>query len=289
MGQFLGFVAALQQHTPRDPFNGFTAAALMKPGVFTEAENLKLAEHQFVEGLWSMSVDTAGVPNEAKMHEMENGVLRSAMFVPSYLSLVAQAHEFMAYLDKQKIAYDPRPMQMLIGEAVTQMRTTFLGGGGIGRVKDDTKKLGTVGGVTSNDLWATRDYTKPLPDYFAPAGTMPEPEKDKNQFNSLREILAMNVPGGYHFDTGEPKVWPSESRIAAADIAAAEAKKAWRLWSAVYLKRIANMLGLGDAEDVFVTDFQKVGTGEISPWVNGPLPVIRRAAESGVARLARAN
>jgi hypothetical protein len=292
MAKFQGLVAALQQFTAREVFGGFTSAALLKPGVFTQADSLRVAEHQCIEGVWEAMPDTANtlpvgetkdLPDEQKaVRGLQYAVLASADFVPSYLSILGQTQAFSYYLDLRHVSYDPRPLQMLTGEAAKQLRLGFLrlpAGAGAGRVRDEAARYSALGGVSPLDLWSDRDFTKPLPDWFMNAGQMPEPEKDKGEFEALRSMMALGVPGGYIVDKDDPKVWPSESGIAAADMGSFEAYKGWLMWRNIHLQWVADLLGYRSAADLLLADYSKVGAGELSTWAYGRLAPPRKMAD----------
>jgi hypothetical protein len=193
-------------------------------------------------------------------------------------------YEFMHDLDRRGRPYDPRLPQMLIGDSIAQMRLAFMGGPPrVDRVKEEAVRLTQLGGASAHDLWSSRDYTKPLPDYFLPAGTMMEPDKDTEAWKVMTSLIIFPMQGTYipDLDTEAP-YWPFETRMAAADIAGYEGYKAWLQFRNVYLLRIAHIMGLNRAEDVLEATYRKIGTGELSTWVDGALPPATRVgAETG--------
>lgn len=281
INSFHGLLVGMRQFSRREVFGGFAAAALIKPGVFTDDPDLKLPDNLGAEGLWQLSVDAAPLaePGLDSARDLAAELLRSTNYVPFYVTLMASMHSLMDYLDSKGIPYDPRPLQMLIGESVLQMRICLCNStGDLKHLKEEYAKYTQLGGVSAQDLWSTRDTTKPLPEFLIPGGVMPEPEKDRDAYDTLRNLLPCPWGAGYIWDAGDPKVYPSETPLALLDISMDQAYRAWNEWSVMVLDATAKKLGV-DVNDVLTTDYAKLGTGEITPWSYGPLPVMKRVAQ----------
>lgn len=277
---FQGLLVSMRQFNRREVFGGFAAAALIKPGMFSEDLTLRLPDHLGAEGLWFQSVDAAGLgEGDITTRELAYETLRAANFVPMYLLVMAHMHNLMDYLDTKGIPYDPRLPQMLIGESVLRLRSCLCNGfGDVRSLKAEYAKYTQLGGVSAHDLFATRDSTKPVPDYLIPGGTMPEPEKDRDAYDTLRNLFPFPWPHGFIWDSGDPKTYPSETQVALMDVVMDQAYRTWTEWSVQYLDATARRLGV-HVNDVLTGDYSKLGTGEISAWSDGPLPTIKRVAE----------
>jgi hypothetical protein len=303
MTEFLGLLAGLQKFKYREAEGGFSMASLIKPGIFTDANTLQLNYHDWVDGIWGQSPDSAYIADEAPTdfataarRALEQEVLSSAEFVPAYLSIIGQTHSFIDYLNQRKLTYDARPLQMLLGEATAQLRIGLLRAdlqrgdsaeldrskveGAFDRVKAEAARFTQLGGVSVQDLFGVRDPSKSAPDFFVAAGQMPEPDKDKAEYEALRGLMYFGAPAMFAADTHEKSSasWPSESWLTAYDLATFECYKAWMNWSSVLLDRTARLIGMGRPADLLVADYVKVGTGELSTWVRGPLPAPQRVS-----------
>ncbi len=319
MPEVQGLLTMLAQFSRREVMGGLTTLALLKPGIYTEAVSMGFPEHSAVEGFYHQAVDVAGnLSHYYRIYEygpfdhdrdrydvrgrMELATLQAGSFVEAYCSLIGQMTEFMNYLDKRRVNYDPRLPQMLIGESMAQLRLCFLRGPfGVDRIKEEAARYTQLGGVSTHDLWSSRDYTKELPDVWLDSGTLPEPDKDEKEYKAICALVPVPIPGGYINEQPEPaaggaggpgasggagagaqqvqRKYPSESHIVAFDIASSEARKCWEIWRGIHLGRAAALLGYGRPDDLLTADFNKVGSGELATWQKGPLAPASRVAE----------
>ncbi|MBI5830786.1 MAG: hypothetical protein HZB16_00560 [Armatimonadetes bacterium] len=319
MPEVQGLLTMLAQFSRREVMGGLTTLALLKPGIYTEAVPMGFPEHQSVEGFYHQAVDVVGnLSHYYRIYEwgpfqhdldrydvrghMELATLLAGSFVECYCSLIGQMTEFMNYLDKRHINYDPRLPQMLVGESMAQLRLCFMRGSfGVDRIKEEAARYTQLGGVSTHDLWSSRDYTKELPDVWLDSGTMPEPEKDEKEFKLISGLVPIPVVGNYVNEQPDPaaaggggggasggggaaaqqvqRKYPSESHIVSFDIASSEARKCWQIWRNIHLGRASMLLGYGRPDDLLTANFNKVGSGELATWQMGPLAPASRVAE----------
>ncbi len=210
MSEFQGILARMAQQQRRDVLGGISTLALLKPGVYTEAEAMGLPDHRAIEGFRNQLPDIAGGLTDPDRAEFERAVLLSAAYVEHYLMMIGQMTEWMKYLDRYDVSYDPRLPRMLVGEAVVQLRRHFLRNSSgdsvatLGRLRTEVAGLDAVGGITARDLWSVFDLTKPVPDQWLASETMEEADKDQAEYDALRALIAVPMPDEYDPETPEP-------------------------------------------------------------------------------------
>lgn len=296
---FRGFVGAFQDMAGRR-LGRLTPVSAATPGSFAETQDLGIAFHEAMAGIWKSRLDTAGEALSGDRELLENAVSRSAAYVSNYLYFIGAMHRLMQYLDARGVAYDPRLPNALIGESITQMRLLLTRRGafkvdadtrrrtsGSSRftlhimwiqydepdpdiVTDEYTRLAELGTLTADDLWGTRDYSRPLPEQYTEAGAIEQPGRDRQAYESVAAASSLELPGYRRRPEEDWGIW-NEARLAGADVVAFEAYKEWVKWRNVHLWGCAAAYGLTTPDELYLRDYARVGSGEISRWEAGPM------------------
>lgn len=230
-----------------------------------------------------------GTASVAATDAAEGPVVRDlsliSRYVPVYLGIMGSMHLFMNELDRRQKAYDPRLPESLIGESVLQLRRLFTRGAE--RQLDAVRqkygqlaaaKQATVDPVRADDFWSQRDPAVSSAIQLAAAGERPKDEVDREFYEKAVGLMAVRYPG-YRADEEDTEDFAHD--IDAANVATAESQKHWRDWRNVHLGVLPETFGLKTADEVFVRDWMRLGTGEITPWPAGPyIPGTRTAANA---------
>lgn len=201
-------------------------------------------------------------------------------FVPTYLGIMGSMHLFMNELDRRQKAYDPRLPESLIGESVVQLRRLFTRGaeGNLNAVRQKYGQIAQAGQVKADDFWSQRDPAVSSAIQLAADGERPKDEVDREFYEKAIGLMAVRYPG-YRADKEDTEDFAHD--IDAANVATGEAQKHWRDWRNVHLGVLPEVLGLRTADEVFVGDWARLGSGEITPWPMGSYIPQTRTADAG--------
>ncbi len=219
---------------------------------------------------------TAEQEATATEEEVFRNVALMVAYVPDYLAMIGGMHRFMAYCDQHRVAYDPRAPEMLIGEAVIQLRRLFTRGavGQLAAVKNEYAKMAKVGSLSPQDFWSYRDYSEPMPDFLIAAGSLERPDLEEKFYGKSISTSVVRLPA-YSKDADDLDL---ANAIDRANLSAAESLLEWMRWRDALLAGTAGAYALSTADEVFLRDWMRVGSGQVTGWVGGPLPPVRTAS-----------
>lgn len=214
---------------------------------------------------------TAALTATATVPETFRDLARTCNYVPEFLAMIGAMHRFMDYLDYYKIAYDPRPPQMLIGESVVQLRRLFTRNriAGPTAMRGEYNAIADKGSVHTLHFWTNRDFRRPLPEYLLNPGQMPKNDLIEKQYNASMQTQVVRPPG---YRKAEDETEHMARNIAQINLSTVGSQESWLLWRNVLLKRNPLFVGGNVADDDFLARYVGVGTGQLSTWVPGPLP-----------------
>lgn len=297
MEEFRAFIGGYTNMAGRQ-LGRLTPVAAATSGSFADLQDEGIAHHEAMTGLYRSRLDTAGEDLSGDKRTLEETVTRSAAYVSNYLYFIGSMHRFMNHLKVRGIPFDPRLPNALIGESIAQIRLLFTKNQGWhitgtilsieygnyrtysrnlrslwmdpdpAYVQDEYSRLAELGDVSTGDLWGTRDYTRPLPDEYVEAGTVEQPGRDRQAYNTVVAASNLNLPR-YQVKEDEPGF--NEAITAAADVTSHEAWKEWVKWRHIHLWKCAEAYGLDGPDQLYVRDYIRVGSGEISRWERGPM------------------
>lgn len=296
---FRGFVAAALEMSSRR-LGRLTPVSAASVGSFGEIQDKGVAYHEAMTGIWRSRLDTAGDALAGSQKTLEDTVTRSASYVSNYLYFVGAMHRFTQYLDKRGVAYDPRLPNALIGESVAQLRQLYTRRGGfrietnrtestVGNARyrlhsiyyayiepdpelipDEYSRFAELGNLTAADLWTTRDYSRPLPEEYVEAGAVEQPGRDRQAYETVAAATSLAIPRYQDRPEEDWGTW-NEARLAAIDTVAFEAEKEWLKWRNVHLWGCARAYGLETADELYLRDYERLGSGEITRWMDVPI------------------
>ncbi len=224
----------------------------------------------------------AGATSIAATDTAEGPVVRDVAlitrFVPVYLGIMGSMHLFMNEVDRRQKAYDPRLPEALIGESVVQLRRLFTRGaeGNLNAVRQKYGQVAQAGHVKADDFWSQRDPSVSSAIQLAADGERPKDEVDREFYEKAIGLMAVRYPG-YRADEADTEDFAHD--IEAANVSTTESQKLWRAWRNVHLGVLPETFGLKSADEVFVRDWARLGSGEITPWPMGAyIPQTRTAA-----------
>ncbi|MCC7494222.1 MAG: hypothetical protein IT204_17825 [Fimbriimonadaceae bacterium] len=209
----------------------------------------------------------------------------AAGYVPDCLAMISGMHRFMTYLDQHRVAYDPRLPEMLIGECMVHLRGLFTRGkvAGAEAFRQEYGRWAGAGPVTMADAWSLYDYAKERPEFLVASGQVLKPDLDEKFYNEAAKELTLRMPR-YMPGEHEEVIRRFALLVGNVSISAAEAQRSFLAWRNILLGDSAASYGLRTGEEVYLRDYRRVGTGEVSTWRPGPLAPLGTAALPGEER-----
>ncbi|MBI2298635.1 MAG: hypothetical protein HYU66_06730 [Armatimonadetes bacterium] len=215
-------------------------------------------------------------------------------YVSCFLAMMSHMHWMMIHWDEAGTAYDARLPQALIGQGIVELRRFYTRGkmGGLGTlpglsdlvpgmgelgsfmaVRSEDNVIGIIGvpaqinaeyarltkgghNVTAEDLWGTADAAATLPDFVLAAEKIDPKDLERKYWSTVKK--ASSVAWDHWADF---KSKPEDFLVGYVTAVAFNPA----------FDGISRKLGLQAPEDVFLRDYKRLGTGEITTWPEGAL------------------